>query len=119
MTLNQLENGVADPWPARLFSLMRIAQWMFFVDVAVLLVPSTLVRSLVIVFTAPAIVVAGAVLLLDWHGAIASFGGELRDRNYRVAKAVTNWPNYFWRAVGVGITIVGVTVLVVGITGIA
>lgn len=97
---------------------MRVGQWAFLLDIVALLIPSTVAKSVVLTFTAPVVIAAGLVLLVDWRGAINEFRGELEARDYGIAKIIRAWPKYFWRSVGLGITIVGTTVLAVGVTGL-
>jgi hypothetical protein len=106
-------------WRAQVYLLMRAAEWLFFLNVAVLLVPNELVRGVVATITAPVIFAAGVVLLVNWRGAIQEFRAELEVRNFGLARATSAWPNYPWRALGGSIVMIGVTVLAVGIVALA
>jgi hypothetical protein len=101
------------------YLLMRTAQWLFFLNIVVLFISNELVKGVVATVTAPVILVAGLVLLVNWRGAISEFRGELEARNYALARMVSGWRDYFWRTVGVSIMIVGATVLAFGIAGLA
>jgi hypothetical protein len=65
------------------------------------------------------ILAAGIVLLVNWRCAIQEFRAELDARNYALARMTSGWPNYPWRALGGSILMIGVTVLAVGIIGLA
>jgi hypothetical protein len=90
---------------------MRVAEWSLGLALLALLLPNANAKGIVMLACSAPILLMGGVLLFDLGGAIHGFKALLTQRNYAVMQVVGDWPTYFWRTVGLGTTLVGLSIL--------
>jgi hypothetical protein len=104
------------PEGRRLLRLLNFGLFAFALDVVFLLIPNDVIQNLLLLITSPITVAGGATLMLNIGRAIDVLRQDLKRRGG--TGFIVDWPDYSWRAAGLGLTIMGAGVFVSGAAGL-
>jgi hypothetical protein len=103
-------------WGRSVYLALQAGFLAFAADVVLALLHSGVLRSVLVLLTAPFTISAGALILFDVRHAVSSLRRELDVRGHR--GFTMQWPDSTWRAGGLGLLVMGLAVLIGGIGGL-
>jgi|SRR5579862_4340638 len=103
-----------DRYPSSVFWCVIVGYGALFGEIFLTLLPHGIARSALLVAGASFTAVPGLVVFTNAAGSVQRLRAEFRRRGY--SGRTVNWPDYYWRTFGLGLSVIGAAGIFGGLT---